>query len=90
MHDEHVVHEVEAVRLGLERVGHHLPHLVGVELGELVYVLAAREIVYCVIDSSSWKKEENDKSGVKKCNAGWSICSENAVCWHQIKTSAAV
>ena len=70
MHDEHVVHEVEAVRLGLERVGHHLPHLVGVELGELVYVLAAREIVYCVVDSSSWKKEENDKSGAKNVMQG--------------------
>ena len=45
MHDEDVVDEVEAVRLGLERVGHHLPHLVGVQLGELVYVLAARQIL---------------------------------------------
>ena len=43
VHDEDVVDEVEAVRLGLEGGRHHLPNLLRVQLGELVYVLAATE-----------------------------------------------
>ena len=43
VHDEDVVDEVEAVRLGLEWRRHHLTHLLRVQLGELVYVLAATE-----------------------------------------------
>ena len=43
VHDEDVVDEVEAVRLGLEGRRHHLAHLLRVQLGELVYVLAATE-----------------------------------------------